>query len=277
MTQNTEQKSYDPDAYMAREHVSPSVADTEQNVRTRREQLSTYPESVCVGRYPGDTLQLELDGDDLDPDRLVEGPVLYVRCDIAHRSQTEAAEQRRKDAEGYLFDNPDTGTEYLPHHPIESGECQHAKNIRKATAVELLATLHDAWEGWEADRDEKKRISANVAALETEIAELKKALRHVTWTASEYGLGKIGHESAVNRARAALGSAGVSAPNPIQAMTDDQLSERLKIVQARWDELMESEEELGSGSPMESMDEEMQSLENEIARRAALTREGGVR
>lgn len=66
------------------------------------------------------------------------------------------------------------------------------------------------------------------------------------------------------------------ASDPIKAMTDDQLSERLKAVQARWDELMESEEELGSGSPLESMDEEMQSLENEIARRAALTREGGV-
>lgn len=77
--------------------------NTEQNVRTRAEQLAIYPESVCVGRYSGDTLQLELDGDDLDADLLVEGPVLYVRCDIAHRSQTEAeargaAEARRTDA-----------------------------------------------------------------------------------------------------------------------------------------------------------------------------------
>jgi len=63
------------------------------NVRTRREQLSMYPESVCVGRYSGDTLQLELDSDDLDPDRLVEGPVLYVRCDIAHGSQTGASKK----------------------------------------------------------------------------------------------------------------------------------------------------------------------------------------
>lgn len=66
------------------------MSQNTHNVRTRREQLAAYPESVCVGRYSGDTLQLELDGDDLDADRLVEGPVLYVRCDIAHRSQTEA-------------------------------------------------------------------------------------------------------------------------------------------------------------------------------------------
>ncbi|MBM3096632.1 hypothetical protein JRX38_01100 [Gluconobacter cerinus] len=78
--------------------------NTEQNVQTRRDQLSTYPESVSVGRYSGDAWQLELDADDFDPDLLVEGPVLYVRCDIAHQSQKEdeargAEEQRRKDAE----------------------------------------------------------------------------------------------------------------------------------------------------------------------------------
>lgn len=66
------------------------MSQNTHNVRTRREQLSTYPESVCVGRYSDGSWQLRRDGEHLDGDRLIEGPVLYVRCDIAHQSQTEA-------------------------------------------------------------------------------------------------------------------------------------------------------------------------------------------
>lgn len=65
--------------------------------RTRRDQLASYPETVCVGRYAGDSWQLEISEDDLDPDQLIEGPVMYVRCDIDHN--------RREDAErvsGYV-------------------------------------------------------------------------------------------------------------------------------------------------------------------------------
>ena len=86
-----------------------------------------------------------------------------------------AEEQRRKDGVGYLFDNPDTGTEYLPYHPIESGECQYAENIREATSDELLSELQAAWTSWKEDREEKERVSANVAAMEAEIASLKEA------------------------------------------------------------------------------------------------------
>lgn len=139
----------------------------EQNVRTRREQLSTYPESVCVGRYPGDTLQLELDGDDLDADRLVEGPVLYVRCDIAHSSQTEAeargaAEQRRKDAEACC-----------PVHQVWN---------------DLDAKWEDCPEGekdwrWEHADECDQRIfythPANAAALEARAAKSEKALSEI--------------------------------------------------------------------------------------------------
>ncbi|OAG72899.1 hypothetical protein A0J51_01511 [Gluconobacter japonicus] len=77
------------------------MSQNTHNFRTRREQLAAYPESVCVGRYSSDTWQLELESDELDADRLVEGPVLYVRCDIAHRCQTEA-EERAKELEGKL-------------------------------------------------------------------------------------------------------------------------------------------------------------------------------
>ncbi|MFB9941591.1 hypothetical protein [Gluconobacter oxydans] len=66
------------------------MAGQNSAVRTRKKQLASYPETVCVGLYPGNSWQLELDADDLDPDRLVEGPVLYVRCDIAHQRQKEA-------------------------------------------------------------------------------------------------------------------------------------------------------------------------------------------
>lgn len=69
------------------------MSQNTHSVRTRREQLAAYPESVCVGRYSDGSWQLRRDADHLDEDRLIEGPVLYVRCDIAHQSQTEAEER----------------------------------------------------------------------------------------------------------------------------------------------------------------------------------------
>lgn len=115
-----------------------------------------------------------------------------------------AAEQRRKDAEGYLFDNPDTGTEYLPYHPIESGECQYAENVRKATNHELLSELNAAWTGWKEDRDEKAKIFANVAALEARIKVLEAAAENLVIA---IGMG-WDLEGVINAARAALTRVG---------------------------------------------------------------------
>ncbi|KXV47394.1 hypothetical protein AD945_10090 [Gluconobacter albidus] len=71
----------------------------EQKVRTRREQLATYPESVCVGRYSDGSWQLRRDSDHLDGDRLIEGPVLYVRCDIAYNCEKQAEALTREGGE----------------------------------------------------------------------------------------------------------------------------------------------------------------------------------
>jgi hypothetical protein len=49
---------------------------------------------------------------------------------------------------GWLFDNPDTGTEFSENHPVRSGECEDAKNIRPATAEALKEELLAAWSGW---------------------------------------------------------------------------------------------------------------------------------
>lgn len=93
-----------------------------------------------------------------------------------------------EDTEGYLFSNPETGTEYLPYHPIESGECQYAENIRKATNSELLSELQEAWKGWEEDR-------AGKASLEGRIAELDGIADHACRCMSDgiEGLKAIGH------------------------------------------------------------------------------------
>ena len=78
-----------------------------------------------------------------------------------------AAEERRK-VVGYLFHNPDTGTEYLPYHPVESGECLDAENIRQAMGAELLSELQSAWESWAEDRSEKEVLSANVSGIDVD-------------------------------------------------------------------------------------------------------------
>jgi len=151
--------------------------NTEQNVRTRREQLAIYPESVCVGRYSGNTLQLELDGDDLDPDQLVEGPVLYVRCDIAHRCQTEAeargaAEQRRKDAE--------------KQEPVAWLISDRLKGKPGCAHIVDRATTNRAYAEYQAtlgfDVMPLCSKGSNVAALEARVKELEEVLSHLLET-----------------------------------------------------------------------------------------------
>lgn len=46
---------------------------------------------------------------------------------------------------GYLFTNPDTGTEFSRDHPIDSGECPDAEDVCPATAEALLEELKYAW------------------------------------------------------------------------------------------------------------------------------------
>ncbi len=59
--------------------------------------------------------------------------------------------------EGFVFWNPDSGEEYSPNHPVESGECEDAERIRSSTEQE--DTL------WNAMQSEFARAEAAEAAL----------------------------------------------------------------------------------------------------------------
>ncbi len=55
---------------------------------------------------------------------------------------------------GWLFFNPDTGTELSENHPVRSGECDDAEDIRPATKRALRDELVSAWRALaEAERD----------------------------------------------------------------------------------------------------------------------------
>lgn len=178
--------------------------NTEQNTRTRDAQLSSYPETVCVGQYSGNSWQLELDADDLDPDCLIEGPVLYVRCDIDHRRQKEAEargaeEQRRKDAEGSLRPMSEVEKNRTPilakiHNDLFPRVYPERKDLKcwngRWVVISHTGILADGFDiGWGVAAPvgcggltddwfvgwKPVDCPANVAALEAEIAALKEA------------------------------------------------------------------------------------------------------
>lgn len=230
--------------------------NAEQNMQTRDAQITSYPKDAYIGQYSGKTWVPALDEDDLDPDRLVEGPVRYVRCDIANQQQKEAEARGAEGQEPVVWiKQPELNYDW----PIGAGVWRSCQ-LREFT-IPLYAR------------------PANVDALEARIAELKEAeqLARADAEASKAWVTVLEGENAALRARN-TGAAPEPVPysDPIQTMSTEQICQRLQVLRARWDELMDSDEEMGGGSPMESMDEEMQSLENEISRRSALTREGGV-
>ena len=144
--------------------------NTEQNVRTREDREQEIAIMLCKarGRDPFQMTYQTIEPGVMEPYGDAWCHYLPEAKAVLEWQEAEARgaeEQRRKDAVGYLFDNPDTGTEYLPYHPIESGECQDAENIREATSTELLSALIASWQGWKEDRDEKEKISSTVAAL----------------------------------------------------------------------------------------------------------------
>lgn len=65
---------------------------------------------------------------------------------MADRFRAALASVGEAKADGWLFFNPDTGTEWSANHPVESGEVDDAENIRPATAEELRQELFEAWE-----------------------------------------------------------------------------------------------------------------------------------
>lgn len=67
---------------------------------------------------------------------------------------------------GWLYFNEDAGTEFSVSHPVHSGECPDAKDIRPATACALKEELLISWRA-EADAEaEVAKLRERVAALE---------------------------------------------------------------------------------------------------------------
>lgn len=87
--------------------------------------------------------------DGLDPhtqDSLVREVALYVAA--AHpRADAPALATMRDDdllcGDGYVYHSPDSGWEYAADHPIDSGECPDATDVRRSTEQEDF--LHKEW------------------------------------------------------------------------------------------------------------------------------------
>jgi hypothetical protein len=65
---------------------------------------------------------------------------------------------------GWLYENPDTGTEWSDQHPVESGEVDGAQNVRPATLQNLKDELLEAWRGWDEARAALSTLSSQAAA-----------------------------------------------------------------------------------------------------------------
>lgn len=65
--------------------------------------------------------------------------ITALLTELQHRREAEAGR-------GWVFFNPDSGTEYAESHPIESGEADDAEDIRKSTHFEdfLIEQLREA-------------------------------------------------------------------------------------------------------------------------------------
>jgi len=91
--------------------------------------------------------------------------------------------------DGWLYHNPDTGTEWAEQHPIVSGEVPDATQVRAATATAFQNELIPAWEDLAEETNRRK-------ALETQLAVARKALQEIA--------GDTYDDSAEKVARAAL-------------------------------------------------------------------------
>jgi hypothetical protein len=82
-----------------------------------------------------------------------------------------ATEPVALDGKGWVFWNPDSGEEYNPNHPVESGECDDAENIRKSTSTE------DAlWAGMQEEFKRANKAEAGLSAPTGDSGALREAL-----------------------------------------------------------------------------------------------------
>lgn len=95
--------------------------------------------TVVIGSYPTEEAAKEAAQDDH------EAVILSALATDITRDYPSGGNIAVAEMIGWLFFNPDTGTEFSPSHPVDSGECPDAEQVREATAANLLAELTDAW------------------------------------------------------------------------------------------------------------------------------------
>ena len=82
---------------------------------------------------------------------------LYTEEHILEAERRAEQRVRAEMSVGYIFHNPDIGTEILPYHPVKSGECLDAQDIRQATAEVLREELVSTWEEMANEHREREK------------------------------------------------------------------------------------------------------------------------
>ena len=104
-------------------------------------------------------------------------PPYYAAEKIILEAERRAEQRARAEMSvGYIFHNPDTGTEILPYHPVESGECLDAQDIRQATAEVLMEKLVSTWEEMANEHREREKRGE----------ESRKDSERLDWLAAQF-------------------------------------------------------------------------------------------
>jgi len=124
-----------------------NTATDAAEARAREVLAAEYEATAPAGKY----VARDIRTGNLTPDNQ-----RTIRAMIAFAT-AEAASGAGERGTGWVFWNPDSGEEYAPGHPVESGECCEAEHIRPSTPQE--DTL------WQAFQDQFVRAEAATAAL----------------------------------------------------------------------------------------------------------------
>ncbi|TGT64144.1 hypothetical protein EN802_33115, partial [bacterium M00.F.Ca.ET.159.01.1.1] len=103
-------------------------------------------------------------------DRAIRAEAELARV-TAERNEAEGI--NLLDGDGWVFWNPDSGEEYSPSHPVESGECEDAQNIRNSTAQEDLL--------WKSMQSEFDRAEAAIARAVKPVAFVRQRDLDGSW------------------------------------------------------------------------------------------------
>ncbi|WP_287461199.1 hypothetical protein [Sphingomonas sp.] len=142
-----------------------------------------------------------LDERGIGPDTL-HGP--YVgHEDVVLTVAAALASDRGEPGTGWVYDNEDTGEEYSPNHPIESGETPDATNVRRSTAQEdhLWSEMQRLNERGASDRGEIERLNEAVrpwADFHGELPDYDHPLRCVYESGIQYAVELLAKELKVD-------------------------------------------------------------------------------